>query len=130
MSELAEELIYMDPLLLKDYSDNRCTCLKGIDCILHYDINHKARKEQDIAEVLDRMQRLDRSLKYCILCGRRLRPNSNDQLHKKCELIFDNVPRYSNSTGKRTLKAVLPNSNRIKRKIGVEQNEQKIKLYI
>lgn len=57
------------------------------------------KKERDAKEVRERLRRLDRSLKYCIKCGKRLRPDSKDDTHKKCEDKNNKVPKYNNDTG-------------------------------
>ena len=45
----------------------------------------------------------ERLCSYCVECGKRLKANSYDLVHKQCLMFFeedDNEPKYDRATGK------------------------------
>jgi len=50
-------------------------------------------------EHIRKLREIERSCKYCVICGKRLKPKSYDHIHKKCVKEFEEVSLFDNWTG-------------------------------
>lgn len=57
-----------------------------------------------VYDVKERLKRLDRSLKYCVFCGNRLKEGSYNDIHKSCINKTKRVHKkiiFNNDTGEK-----------------------------